>query len=241
MTSAEVLRIQKLPTRSTNFPVSDLEKNNIIPKFPTNVIFCGQTGCGKTNLMLNLITRFYKFKPSNIYLFSLTAKSDDLFTNLDVNDDNVFTTEADMIEALERILEEQQNEFERKKEKAERILLLFEDATANKKLQQSPAFIKAFVQNRHLGIMSMVSIHKWKAFNRTCRLQAKNVFFFRAQQSEVDQLFDDFAVGKMTKKWFSSMVDFATAEDHNFLYINNTVAPAERFRKNLDSKIKIPL
>ena len=235
------LGIIKLPTKSTQFSISELEEKQIIPQFPTNCVFCGQTGCGKTNLMLNLITRFYDFEKENIHLFSLTAKSDDLFSNLELEEDHVYTEEKEMIEALEALLEEQQQEFEAKKQDAKKLLLIFEDATANRKLQNHPAFIKAFVQNRHLGIMPMVSIHKWHALNRTCRLQAKNVFFFRAQQTEIDQLYQDFSCGKMTKKFFHDMVDFATKEKHNFLYINNNVPPEDRFRKNLTDTNDIPL
>ncbi len=235
------LEIVKLPTKSVDFKVGPLEEKNIVPRFPTNCVFCGQTGTGKTNLMLNLVTRFYNFKRDDIYLFSLTAKSDDLFANLDLDDDHVFTEENQMIRELESILEQQQYEFEEHKEKSRKLLLIFEDATANRKLQNSPAFIKAFVQNRHLSIMPMVSIHKWKALNRTCRLQAKNVFFFRGQTSEIDQLYADFSVGKMTKEWFHSMVDHATKEPHSFLYINNSVAPENRFRKKLTEQFVIPM
>jgi hypothetical protein len=103
------------------------------------------TGSGKT--VLNLLTnpQMYGDYFDEMYLFSATGKSDDSFDALALPKRNVFTDR--MIPELHKIIENQKRAVERKGiDKAKKVCLIFEDLTANRKLMNSPDFIKAFVE-----------------------------------------------------------------------------------------------
>src|SRR5579872_2759565 len=59
-------------------------QNKFIPGFPTTCVAVGEPGSGKTNLLMNLLTRDDMWKGffDRIYLLGPTVKSDKLYENL---------------------------------------------------------------------------------------------------------------------------------------------------------------
>ena len=208
--------------------------DGVIPTHASSVIFSGKSGSGKSNLMISLLTRknFYLDYFDKVYLFSPTAHGgDDLVQYIKPNQ---IETDFD-IKLLESIIEKQRDVIADKGiVKSDKILLLFDDIQSDSKFMNSKAFLKCFIQCRHLNISTWLGGQSWTKTPRACRLQANNIMLFPGSQSEVDLLVQEFSPPGLTKKQFYEMINYATAEPFNFLHINMRQPPKTRFRKNLD-------
>ncbi len=216
----------------------------IIPKHPASVIFNGRSGSGKSNLIINLLTRPEFYGPPDkgyfdiIYLFSPTAKSDDLPEYLGLEDKRIFT-DFDL-GALDKIIETQEKIIHKKGiNKSPKILLLLDDIQSDAKFLRSKQIKRCFIQNRHLNISTWLAGQSFKLTPRCCRLQAMNVIYFPGSGSEIECLCEEFIPPKMSKKAFIDLINYATADRYNFLHIAMNEAPKTRFRKNLNEILEL--
>jgi len=231
------LKIEKIETAKNKVPQRLLMKKDIIPKHPSSVIFNGSSGSGKSTLLANLLTRkeFFKDYFDEIHLFSPTGASDDIFQELELDDDNIHMDMS--IDELEEIMEIQKEEIEAKKGKlhlCKKVLIIFEDCQANHKFMNSKPFLRCFIANRHYGISSWLCGQAYNRTPRSCRLQANNLFIFRGSGSEMEILSQEYCPPGMKKKQFLKLIDEATKEPYSFLHINQRVPHKERYRRNLD-------
>jgi len=224
-------------------------RDNIIPKHPSAVIFNGKSGSGKTQLMVNLLTRpqFYgRLSPNDpksqyfdlIFLFSPTADADDLVQFLKLPKKRIFS--GFDIDKLDKILDVQDNIVKDKGvDKSPKILIIFEDIQSEPKFQRTKSFKRCYIQGRHINISTFLLGQSYTRTERMCRLQANNVFFFPSAASEVELIASEYAPPNATKKQFINLVKNVTSKQYNFLHINFRCQPNERFRENLDTIVNI--
>jgi hypothetical protein len=237
------LKIRPLPTKAKLISSPELmEQVNL--KHPFSLSVFGSTGSGKTVAVLNLLTNtdMYGDYFDEIYLFSVTGKSDDSFDALDLKPNNIITN--NMISKLDTLLKKQQKAVESKGiDKAKKVCILFEDLTANKKLMNSDSFLKSFVQNRHLSISTIACCHKFHALNRTARLNSNHAWIFPATDSEVNRICDEAQPPTLKKAEFIELINYAFEStpdnSHPFLWINNKECYNTRFRKSFEELIEI--
>jgi len=233
----DLLQIKPLPTKALQHKSPPL-MSKIGIKHPFSMCVIGCSGSGKTVFTCSLLLNkdmFYKFF-NEVYLITPTGSADDTFQLLGLPKNNIITEKFE--ERLREIIEKQEREVEQKGViDADRVLVVFEDLTSLKKLQNSPEFTKIYVQNRHLNISVVSCVHKYKAFNRTCRMNSNHLIVFPCTNSEKEAIADENATPNWSKKGFFDMMSHAFKQDQNnkrpFLWINNKVQPEERFRKNL--------
>jgi hypothetical protein len=238
------LDIIAYPTNKKNIPQRPMMKADIIPRHPSAVIFNGKSGSGKTNLMVNLMSRpeFYgktdkKNKKSKyfdvIFLFSPTANGgDDLVKFLEIPKKRIFT-DFDKTK-LDKILDLQNSIVEDKGlDKSPKMLIIFEDIQSDAKFMANKSFLRCYIQGRHMNISTFLCGQSWTLTPRKCRLQANNIFFFPSSNSEVDILLKEFCPPHTSKEQFLKMIKYATEKPYNFLHINMRKPPDERFRHNL--------
>ena len=240
------LKIKPFKTDKNKIKLRPLMEKCTIPRFPQSVLLVGSSNSGKTTLLLNLMLNkdMYNGYFDFTILFSRTAHLDDSFKKLKIKNEHIFDEEKDMIQNMEEIVEAQKRNVENKGiTNSPKILLIFEDATTNEKLLRNKTFKSLFTLGRHLNIMVIVMIHKYKSLPRVCRLNAMNIIFFRASADETDQLVDDFTPPGYSKKEFKQIVEWATTPDkdnaYNFLYMCNKLPFKEKFRKNFDTIITL--
>ena len=219
----------------------------VIPGFNQgSVVIVGAVKTGKSNLVVNLMTRpeFYKgyFDKENIWLFSPTATYDEMAEEMEIEEENRIS--EDMINKLTELIEEQTTEVEDKgKARARKLCLIFDDLSSCKKLQRSKTFEKIFTTNRHLNIMLICCVHKISALTRLCRLQCSHIIFFSAPFSECEIVSNEFCGQGLTKREMLELIKYATTPDekssHPFLYINLIAKPLERYRKNFTRILRI--
>jgi hypothetical protein len=246
-----ILKIIPFPTNKKDIEQRPFMKEDIIPRHSSSVIFNGRSGSGKSNLLINLLSRpeFYgRTKPKDeksqyfdlIFLFSPTADGgDDLVRFLKIPEKRIFTHPDTKV--LDNILKTQKDFIaEKGLEKSPKILIIFEDIQSNNgRIMNSPSFLKCFIQARHLNVSTWLLGQSFTRTPRACRLQANNIFMFPSSGSEIKILVEEFCPPHTDKKTFQKLIEHATKEQYNFLHINMRQPPEKRFRKNLDTILKI--
>ena len=75
---------------------------------------------------------------------------------------------------------------------------------------------------------------------RSCRCQVNALFFFNgATNTEKLRLSEEHCPPNYDEKEFLQIVNHATDEKYNFLYKNNKAPEGEKFKKNLDTTLKL--
>lgn len=238
-----MLRIKPLPTKATKLQ-SPPFMEEVDLKHPFSLAVYGMTGSGKTVAVLNLLTNPHMYGEyfDEVYLFSATGKSDDSFDALELKKNNVITDQ--MIPKLAKIIESQKRAVERKGiDKAKKVCVIFEDLTANRKLMNSPDFIKAFVQNRHLSMSTIACCHKFNALIRTARMNANHHFLFPCSESEVSRIVDEHQPPGLKKQEFLGLIQHAfeptEEQPRPFLWVNLKVPTNIRFRKSMEEILEL--
>jgi len=241
----DLLSIGKLETKKSKIKQNQLMKADIIPRFPSSVIFNGSSGSGKSTLLANLLSKkqFYKgyFKKKNIYLICPTGNTDDMFQHIDLDDGNICVDiKKEASPLLRKIMAKQKETIDSKGvDKAEKVLIIYEDIQSNTKFMRSSEFLKTFVMNRHYNLMVFLCGQSFTLTPRACRLQANNIFIFAPTNNEREILVENYSPPKMHKKDFEAMIDHATKEPYCFMHVNKRVGFSKRYRKNLGRIINL--
>ena len=237
-------KIQVIETEKSSIPLRGCMKSGVIPKFPSSVCLSGRSGSGKTNLLLNMLTRKDMLKDYYHYIlvFSPTAgKYDDSYKALNIPEENFI--EEFNAETFENIIKARKDLIEEKgikwvSQKC-RVAIILDDVIANRDFLQSSTALKLFSLLRHYLCSIYIMIQSYTKLPRALRLNCNATYIFPASQSEVEVLKDEVTPAGLSKKQFEKVIDYATAEPYNFLSINNHAKPKERFRKNLDEIINL--
>ena len=219
-------------------------KSGVLPKFPSSVCLSGRSGSGKTNLLLNMLTRKDMLKDYYHYIlvFSPTAgKYDDTYKALNIPEEN-FIEDFDS-KTLERLIESRKKLIEEKGikwvSKNSRVCLIFDDVIANRDFLQGAIALKLFSLLRHYLCSIYIMIQSYTKLPRALRLNCNATYIFPASQSEVEVLKDELCPAGLNKKEFEKVIEYATKDPYNFLAINNHAKQGERIRKNLDEIINL--
>ena len=249
-----MLKIVKFETNKSKIKVRKLQEDNVIPRHPFRLLMVGRSGSGKSNCLINLMTRPHFYGRTNeedkktgyfdeIFLFSPTSDGgDDLIDQLDLPDTRIISNQSDFPEALQNIFKIQKDIIKKKKlDKSPKICIIFDDCQSAEKFLKSENFVKLFIAGRHYNISTICCGQSWTKFARVTRLNASNIMLYPSSNSEIQLLADEYTPAHTTKRDFKKLVAYATGDQYNFLHINNQVSdPNDRYRKNLDSIIDIP-
>ena len=130
-------KIDVLDTAKSGIPQRNCAKQEIMPKFPFSMMISGRSGSGKTNAMLNILTRreLYGNYFHTILIFSPTAGSyDDTYKALKIPEENFireFTGDLleDIISARKKLIDEIGIEGVARKN---RVCLILDDVIAER-------------------------------------------------------------------------------------------------------------
>lgn len=245
----DILKIVRYDTNKHKIKQRPMMEKNIIPQHASAVVFCGRSGSGKSNLLVNLAERpeFYgktnKKNPKSgyfdlVFLFSPTCHHDDLPQYLDIPESRMF--DSNFEGPLRHIINVQKGIIEQKGlDKAPKLLIVFDDIISQKKFMNSEFFTQCYIQNRHIGISTWVCTQSFNKIPRVCRMQANNLFIFAGSGSETEILCNEFTPSHTSKKDFEALIKHATKERFDFLHINMRCPEEERYRRNLDCIINI--
>jgi len=237
----EEYKIKPLKNDNNFIPLRHSMRENIIENYPSNLLFVGKSGAGKTNLLLSLLTRneFYGNYFHTIIIFSPTAgELDTTYKSLKVPKENIFNEFTP--ELFSQILQAREAEIKRNGIRAtveeNRMAVILDDIVCNRQFLNSADALKMFAMGRHLKIMSFCCTQSYTKINRALRLQINGLYIFPSSQSEVKILKDEITPVRMSKKEFHEVIKDATSGRYDFLHINNFAEPGKRIRKNIIDK-----
>lgn len=237
-------KIEAVPTDKSKIPQIKASTDQILPKYPFSMMISGRSGGGKTNLLINLLTKENMFKNffHTILVFSPTAgEFDDTYKNLKLPKENFITDFSG--DTLNHIIELRKKQIKSKGiewvAKNSRMLIILDDVIANRTFLESPEALKMFALLRHYLVSVIVLIQSYTKLPRALRLNCNAVMTFPALSSEVETLKDEITPAGLTKKEFHKVIEYCTQGKYDFLYINNHADPDKRIRKNLDEIINL--
>ena len=245
--------------------VSQPKYAGVIPKLHFRLLLTGPSKSGKSNLGRWLLDKYYVSpKDPNesffdeIYHLSPTTYLDWMWVGLkglkhenripnpdpsdleEIMSDQIKEITGKSIDTSELDEQELKHLF-KNKEKAPKVLIIFDDAIAESSLLSSKEFFKVFIQGRHFGISLMIMSQSYMQIPRKCRIQSTHVAMFPSKLSEIERLYTDLGPKEMSKREFSSMVaDITNPTKENkfpFFYVDVFAPINKRFRKGLVEQI----
>ena len=238
--------IVPIETKKNKIPQRGVMKSGTIPTFPTIAYFCGRCGSGKSQLLLNLLSRgeFYGKKNgrghyfNDIHVFSPTVRSDDIYETLELKEEQKH--EDLKPSELGELIKKQKDQMEQKgADKCKRLLIIFDDVQGEPKFLRSKEFQECIFAYRHMNASIFICGQSYKSLPRKCRLQVKHMFYFRGSNNEMEVIAEEFCPSGMDKKDMLDLIHQATEEDYSFLYMNLYKPERERYRINLTKLIDI--
>lgn len=240
------LLIEAIETSKSKVKVSSYQKGNVIPKHPFRAVLSGASGSGKTNLLINLLTKnkFYKDYFDVIFMISPTAgKLDDSYIALKESKTKSKLAIINELEpdTIEDIMTINKDIIEDKGvDKSPKILIVYDDIISNTKFMNSRPFVHSFVASRHYNASVIICTQRFNSVPRVCRIQANAIFYFKGTNSEQECLGMEFCpAGFHWRKEFLPIVDHATSKKYSFLFINGQADREERYRIGLDRVMKL--
>lgn len=239
--------VKKIKTAKSSLPQTAFMDAEIINKYPSLTLVVGKSGSGKSNVLVHMLTKeqFMGSFFDEIYLFSPTAKSDDLVEHLHLKDSNIIDKlDYGAVEKLSGIIDKQDALIKKKGIRGvaqdNKVLIVCDDCISEKVFIKSDILSRLATAGRHSLISTVILSQSYTKVPRVIRLQAQGLILFPSSNDELELLNQDLCPANTTKKEFMSLIRYATKEPYSFLYVNHHVKNQdERFRKNFDKIISI--
>ena len=194
-------------------------------------LFIGLQGQGKTSLLINFLKQkelYYKCF-AHIYIFMRETSRNSL-------EDNIFEgiDESQIFEELN--YENLSKVYEMVKENAlneEFSLILYDDVQSAMREKEVVKLLKNMVANqRHLRLVNIILLQNYYALHDSIRKIINNVFLFKTDKRQIEQLSRDLFEIKQDK--LDEIFDIVFDAKYNFLFYNKET---RRIFKNWDEII----
>ena len=237
-----MLKIKEIKLNKPEIKQCKYSEMGILPKHPFRSYIVGASQSGKTNYMLNLMTRdgYYKNYFDRIFVISPTALDlDKSYEELEKK--NKYKKNKDLFffncdtEVLKTILDVQTEENKEKK-----VLVILDDVVSYKKFCNSNELLRFSVQSRHYNISMFILSQAFHLILKSIRLNMSNIVFFRGSDIETEILCQQYCPAGYNKKQFKELVEKATEEPYSFLFIDLNLSmhgKAPRYRCGLDKDL----
>lgn len=207
------------------------DEDVLAPKHPFRLMICGAAGSGKTNFLLNLLTKLLEY--DKIYIYTKTPHQDKyqfLKTYYEtIEQDPELKDMLDlpicyMEDSLDKMIPVQQCDS------AFKNVIVFDDLVSEP--NQKP-MIDAFIHGRHSNASCIYLTQSYFTVPTDIRKQCSHFAFFESPtQNDEQQIIKDH-VRDLSKEDFKQYFKDATAGDHSFAYIDKTAKnKALRYRRN---------
>ena len=237
------MHVYKMKDKTDKFTV----KKSPMFDLPMRLLMIGRTGCGKSNLLGNLLLRpeMYRddFLPENIYIFSGSLKGDvklhTIIEQLEIPESNLFDNfDEEVGHIIYDDIVEKFNDAVEAKEKPEQSLIIFDDlgfTNLQKGKKNNDILDKILCNGRKFLISTITLNQKLTQLSTNAREQCSGCILGKSTNKQLDLVADDFNYlnGKKNKQRFLDMVKTNTKGKHNFIVFNfsngNNIYQNERF------------
>jgi hypothetical protein len=213
-----------------------------LPTATSRTIIIGGSGSGKTNVLVNMLSRndMLKSQYDEIYLLSETAKSDDIVESLKLKKHCVFDDLEQGRQFMEKILNVQDKIIKRVgADKAPIICCILDDCISNKAFMKSDFLKKIFVQGRHRNCGMFILSQHLTSVPPAIRNQCENWIYFQSPQSSDEIMASLLCPPAYSKSEFKQILKEATRKRFSFMYINRTLPWKKRYRINFNQIIDL--
>jgi hypothetical protein len=240
------LDIKPLKTEKSELPQTQAMEAEVINKFPSLTLCIGRSGSGKSNVVGNMLTKKYFLKDffDEIYLFSPTAKSDDLVKHLKLKEEFIIEKlDEEAITKLNKIVDDNTEKIKKNGIKAtaknSKILIICDDCISEKVFIKSNILSRLATAGRHALISTIICSQSYTKVPRVIRLQCQGLIVFPSSNDEIELLCEDLCPPGISKRDFLELIKFATAERYSFLFVNHHCKDQkDKFRKKFNEIIE---
>ena len=229
-----------LPSRKKKSKIHPL-----LPCIPHRWIMAAPSNSGKTNFIINLLTKkeFYKgiWKPQNIIIFSRTAHLDDKIKQIKA--DNFFNEYSEDI--MKEIIEQQEDIISRygskkAKRKMPHVLIVFDDMLNTKAMANNSLLSHDIQILRHYKISIWISTQKYSGVPRNVRLNANVMTLWRPyNMNELDHILEEHS-NKSNKKKMEAKLMEIFSEPYQFFHIEYSCFDLnKRYRKGFNEFLNL--
>jgi hypothetical protein len=208
-----------------------LNKHILAPLWPFRLLICGASGCGKTNLLMNLIYNYLYYNKIYIYAKDLTESKYQLLQDFfeEVNETMkyktgeefqvaTFSSSKDDIMNVDDLDKEYQN------------LIIFDDFVTE---ADQHLIIDLFIRSRKKNCSLIYLTQSYFSTPKDIRLQCNYFIFYNiSNERELLEIQRDHCLD-IDKYTFKEYFNKATLEPYNFFLIDKK-SKELRFRKNFD-------
>lgn len=211
--------------------------NPHLPAPPLRLLINAQSNSGKTNLIVNLITRddmYGKyFAPDHIHVFSRSILHDEIWDTVDEKTWEVSDSKFNK-DALQRIYSKQAKQVEKEGKTKENARLVIADDVISEVAtfggKQTLLEVLA-MRGRHINISFIVVSQRYTLIPRTLRINKTGLIIFRIHNvSEGETIYKENG-SFLSRKQFQTMTrDIWGRSPFEFLFIDTTKPMKEQFR-----------
>jgi len=208
-----------------------LNKHVLVPLWPFRLLICGSSGCGKTNLLMNLIYNYLYYNKIYIYAKDLTESKyqtlQDFFEEVNeiMKDETgedfqvaIFSSSKDDIVNVDDLDKEYQN------------LIIFDDFVTE---SDQHVIIDLFIRSRKKNCSLIYLTQSYFSTPKDIRLQCNYFIFYNiSNERELTEIQRDHCLD-VDKETFKKYFNKATSEPYSFFLIDKKSREL-RFRKNFD-------
>jgi GTPase SAR1 family protein len=218
----------------------------------------GMRNSGKTLLLYNLLSRFYKGCFDICIIFSPTAVNSDPTLSPESLGIPIgcFREHID-VELINNIMKQQEQDKEEydkemkrkdrkiKPEPLKRVLFVFDDCLsdnvlANRVNANDNIINKLCYRGRHASCSMIICSQYYKALPPKSRVNIPNWIFFATNNGKERKSIEEEQSGALNEKTFNMMFDHATNEQYSFFYIfYDCPDKKHRYRKNIDTILNV--
>ena len=202
-------------------------KHPLLPQHPFNMLIVGQTGCGKTNMLLNLILKFSSF--DRLYIFSKHLHQPKMVLLNDIFDKVKEKTDEDILfmsNTLDDLppVDEMDSELQN--------LIIFDDMICEPNL--TPV-VDYFIRGRHSNCSSIFLSQIYTKIPRQIRLNTHYFCFFNTPNRLEINIINNDCNYELEKDDFKNRFKKAVSKKYDFFFIDTkTTNPALKYRKNFN-------
>lgn len=226
------MHVYKMKDKTDKFTV----KKSPMFDLPMRLLMIGRTGCGKSNLLGNLLLRpeMYRddFLPENIYIFSGSLKGDvklhTIIEQLEIPESNLFDSfDEEVGHIIYDDIVEKFNDAVEAKEKPEQSLIIFDDlgfTNLQNKATKNSILDRIFCNGRKYLISTITLNQKLTQLSTTAREQCSGLVLYQCTNKSLDLVEADFNYLD-DKKQFRKMIRDNTESKHNYIVVNFSQSP----------------
>jgi len=219
-----------------------VKKYDKIPNLSSRILIFAKSGSGKTNLIVNMLCIWYnkQFNPEDIYIFSPSISNDQklkkMIKYMEIPNTNLYKEyKPEIVEAVYDHIEEIYEHEMGQKKTPPRSLIIFDDLGYSNDMKKTDIISKIYMNARHINCSCWATFQKATQASTGIRENVSAVFIFPCSSKQLSLLEEEYNYTTKTKREFMRIFRKHTPKQYNFMCVNFTNKPQERY---LDSNME---